>query len=244
MAKIRAKPTGRRRRRPHQERPLRRRVEFRTPRRTFLVFCEGTKTEPDYISALRQEPAVRESASVDLRVATSGGVPLTLVNAAAGVRARSSQEQGEIDEVWCLFDVEWPRNHPGLSEARARAEVSGVRLAISNPCFELWLALHFENRTAWLDNDAAGKLRRGHDKSSGKGLDGSVYMPRRADAAQRARALTAKHAGDGTESRTTIHLRACTSSWRRSHPTGRTHRRGRRRCYRSSRGSDSPSSSR
>ncbi len=165
------------------------------------MFCEGTRTEPDYVKALKLEPAVRESASVDIRIdlEASGAVPLTLVNAAAEARARSAQEQGEIDQVWCLFDVEWPRNHPDLPEARAKAEASDVRLAISNPCFELWLALHFEDHTAWLDNDAAGKLRRKHDKSSGKGLDGSPYMPRRADAARRARALTAKHAGDGRE---------------------------------------------
>ena len=163
------------------------------------MFCEGTKTEPDYIDALKREPAIHDSASVDLRIEASGGVPLTLVNAAADARARSSQEQGEIDQVWCLYDVEWPRNHPGLSEARAKAEASGVRVAISNPCFELWLVLHFENHTAWLDNDDARRLRRKHDRSSGKGLDGSQYMPRRADAALRARALTAKHVGDGRE---------------------------------------------
>ena len=165
------------------------------------MFCEGTKTEPDYIKALKQEPAVRDSASVDIRIdlAASGAVPLTLVNAAAEARARSSQEQGEIDEVWCLFDVEWPRNHPDLPEAKARAEESDIRLAISNPCFELWLALHFEDHTAWLDNKAARKLLREHDKSAGKGLAGSQYMRLRAAAARRARKLTAKHAGDGRE---------------------------------------------
>ncbi len=163
------------------------------------MFCEGTKTEPDYIEALRQEPAVRDSASVDLRIEASGAVPLTLVNSAAEARARSPQGHGEIDQVWCLFDVEWPRNHPGLSEAKIKAEGTDVRLAVSNPCFELWLALHFNDHTAWLNNDAAGKLRRKHDRSSGKGLDGSRYMRRRADAAQRARALAAKHEGDGRE---------------------------------------------
>ena len=193
-----AKPTGRR---PRKNRSLGRRVGFRAPKRTFLVFCEGTRTEPDYIKALRQEPAVRDLASVDIRVDlnASGAVPLTLVNAAAETRIRTSQEQGEVDEVWCLFDIEWPRNHPDLPEAKARAEESDVRLAISNPCFELWLALHFEDHTAWLDNKAARNLLRDHDGSSGKGLHGAPYMPRRADAAQRARALTAKHAGDGTE---------------------------------------------
>lgn len=165
------------------------------------MFCEGTKTEPDYLKALRQDPAVRDLASVDIRVDlhASGAVPLTLVNAAAEARIRTSREQGEVDEVWCLFDIEWPRNHPDLPEAKARAEESDVRLAISNPCFELWLALHFEDHTAWLDNKAARKLLRDHDGSSGKGLHGAPYMARRADAARRARALTAKHAGDGTE---------------------------------------------
>ena len=193
--------TKRTERKPREKRSLSRTVAVRTPKRTFLVFCEGTKTEPDYLKALKQDPAVRDSASVDIRVdlEASGAVPLTLVKAAAEARTRSSREQGEIDEVWCLFDVEWPRNHPDLPEAKDRADRSDVRLAISNPCFELWLALHFEDHTAWLDNQASRKLIRAHDRSLGKGLDGAQYMPRRADAARRARALTAKHIGDETE---------------------------------------------
>ena len=193
-----AKPTGRR---PRKAGSLRRRTEFRALRRTFLVFCEGTRTEPDYLEALRQEPAVRDAASVEIRIdrAGSGAVPLTLVDKAAKARDRSSQERGEIDEVWCLFDVEWPQNHPKLREAREKARARNVSLAVSNPCFELWLALHFEELTAWLDSDAAGRLRRHHDGSSGKGLDGAKYMLRRTVAAKHARALEAKHIGDGTE---------------------------------------------
>ena len=188
-------------RRPRKGGSLRRRVAFRAPKRTFLVFCEGARTEPDYIEALKREPAIRDSASVEIRIdrTASGAVPLTLVNAAAAARHRDSQEQGEIDEVWCLFDVEWPRNHPRLREAREKAKVSNVRLGISNPCFELWLVLHFEEHTAWLDSAYAGRLRRRHDRSSGKGLVGAEYMPRRAVAAKRARALAARHTRDGTE---------------------------------------------
>ena len=129
----------------------------------------------------------------------SGAVPLTLVNAAADARATAPGQQGEIDEVWCLFDVEAPQNHPNLDEAVTTAEASDVRLAVSNPCFELWLVLHFADRPAWLNTADAGRLRRSHDGSFGKGLDGATYMPRRAEAAQRARALAARHERDGTE---------------------------------------------
>ncbi len=157
-------------RKPRKGRSLRRKVAVRTPKRTFLVFCEGTKTERDYLKALRQDPAVRDSASVDIRVdlEASGAVPLTLVNAAAEARTRTSREQGEVDEVCCLFDVEWPRNHPDLPEAKARADRNDVRLAISNPCFELWLALHFEDHTAWFNNQAARKLIRDHEGVRGR----------------------------------------------------------------------------
>jgi len=123
---------------------------------------------------------------------------MTLVSAAAAARTRADEEEGEIDEVWCLFDVEWPRNHPELREALQLAARSDVHVAVSNPNFELWLALHLCDHTAWLDNPAAVKLRRVHDGSSDKGLSGDLYMPLRGAAVARALALDTKHAGDAT----------------------------------------------
>ena len=182
-------------------RSLRRGVGARPPRRTFLVFCEGEKTEPAYLKALKRDPAIRDIASVEIRVdeETTGSVPLTLVKAAAEARARSTREEREVDQIWCLFDVEWPKNHPHLREALDLAKAHDVYVAVSNPCFELWLVLHFESQTAWLDTAAATRLRRKCDGSSDKGLDGGAYMPRRADAARRARSLEKRHFGGGTD---------------------------------------------
>ena len=187
-------------RRSRRQAPLRRRVASRAPRRTFLVFCEGRRTEPDYLKALKSESAVRDAASVDIRIhkSTFGFAPLTLVKAAANARISSDQDMSEIDEVWCLFDVEWPRNHPNLEEAIALANRSDVNVAVSNPCFELWLLLHFQDQTAWLDTDDARRLLRAHDDSRGKGLSGATYMPLRAEAADRARSLEDRHEGNGT----------------------------------------------
>ena len=41
------------------------------------------------------------------------------------------------------FDVD---EHPGISDAKQMARASGIKLAISNPCFELWLLLHFREQ--------------------------------------------------------------------------------------------------
>ena len=184
-----------------KDKSLRRKVATRSRRRTVLVFCEGARTEVDYLKALKSEPAVREVASVDIQIDedTHGYAPLTLVRAAAEARERSNDEDGEIDEVWCIFDVEQPKNHPNLKEAVALARDRGVQVALSNPCFELWLALHFQNQDAPVTSKVAVGLRRTLDGSQDKGVDGYKYMPRRDEAARRARSLTTKHRGDGTK---------------------------------------------
>lgn len=181
-------------------RPLKRKVATRQPRKTLVVFCEGERTEPEYLDALKRQPSVRDVAAVDLRVETGqgGSVPRTLVAMATEARSRALDEEAEIDEFWCVFDVEWPRNHPGLIEAVQQARANGIQLAVSNPCFELWLILHFQDHTAWLDNTQALRLRRQLDGSSDKGLDAAKYMPLIADATRRAAGLDRRHLQDGT----------------------------------------------
>lgn len=181
-------------------RPLKRKVAIRKPRKTLVIFCEGERTEPEYLDALKRQPPVRDVAAVDLRVETGqgGSVPRALVAMATEARARAIEEDAEIDEFWCVFDVEWPKNHPGLGEAVRQARANGINLAVSNPCFELWLILHFQDCTAWLDNNQARRLRRQVDGSSDKGLEASKYMPFVGDATRRAAGLDKRHFKDGT----------------------------------------------
>jgi hypothetical protein len=88
--------------------------------------------------------------------------------------------------------------HPDLTAALSLAAHHQVQVAVSNPCFELWLVLHFSDHAAWLDNDSARRLRRSHDGKLDKGLDPARYMPVRASAAARAARLEQRHARDET----------------------------------------------
>ena len=186
---------------PRPPRSLRRKVGLRSPRKTLLVFCEGERTEPEYLAALRREPAVRQVAAVDIHIdrESAGLSPLGLVRKAITARKKTLAEEGEIDEFWCLFDVEWPTNHAGLREAIGLARDNEILLAVSNPCFELWLALHFADHDAWLDNESARRLRRKHDGQFDKGLDPDLYLPHRRVAASRAERLERRHVRDGTQ---------------------------------------------
>jgi hypothetical protein len=178
---------------PRPPRDLKRRTATRPERRTIVVFCEGEASEPDYIRTLKRLPNVRRNTSVTIEIDPEHGVPMTLVQAAIERR-----HDGEVDECWCLFDVEWPRHHPNLRRAVDLAAQHGIEVAISNPCFELWLILHYEDQTAFMDTKAAERRSRQLDGRAGKQIDGTSYMERRKEAAGRAAALAERHAGNET----------------------------------------------
>jgi hypothetical protein len=87
-------------------------------------------------------------------------------------------------------------NHPGLKDAKEQARQNSIEVAVSNPCFEIWLILHFQDHTAWLDNNDARRVRRKLDNSTDKGLNAAAYMPLVADAARRAVELDNRHLRD------------------------------------------------
>lgn len=172
---------------------LRRKTANRPERRTIVVFCEGEASEPDYINALKRVPAVRDNTAIHIEIDPAQGVPLTLVE-----RAVERIDEDEVDECWCVFDVEWPRHHPHLAKAISLAHKRDIRLAISNPCFELWLILHLDSHTAFVETKHAERHSRELDGRPGKRIDGDHYMRHRHTAAKRAEALTRRHERDGT----------------------------------------------
>jgi RloB-like protein len=162
-------------------------------RRTIVIFCEGINSEPDYINGVKQLPHVRANSAVKIEISREQGGPLKLVEYAA---ARSGDE--EVDQCWCVFDVEWPQNHPYLSEARELACEHNIRLAVSNPCFELWLILHLRDHRRFITTAAAETLSKQLDGRDGKHIDFEKYRDLRLTACGRAAALDERHSHDGT----------------------------------------------
>lgn len=172
---------------------LRRGAGTRPQLRTVVVFCEGKNSEPDYVNGLKRLPHVLQNTALNIEIHPEQGTPFTLVKMAA-----KQIKDPEVDECWCLFDVEWPEHHPSLSEAVDLAQRAGVRLAISNPCFELWLILHHKDHTQFVDTGSAESASRKLDVRKGKAIDAGRYMPLRQVAARRAELLEGRHAEDGT----------------------------------------------
>lgn len=174
---------------------LKRTTETTPVRTTFRVYAEGVSSEPEYIDALKRLPEFTDAVSVDVSIEEAGATPMHLVERACADKRRADLD---VDFYWCVFDVEFPQRHPHLDRARQMARDNGVRLAVSNPCFETWLILHHRYHTGHLSTDEAIQLRRELDGSDSKHLDGPLYMELAPDAIRHAQSLRDKHQRDGT----------------------------------------------
>ena len=64
----------------------------------------------------------------------------------------------EGDMIWCVFDRD-DNTNAMLSKAKQVAIKEGYQIAFSNPSFEVWFLLHFNNQTTPVENcEAAIKL--------------------------------------------------------------------------------------
>jgi hypothetical protein len=130
---------------------------------------------------------------VDARGPT--GVPLTVVKAAIDERARAALEAKQQrddhlrwDDVWAVVDID---DHPHVAEAKQLATDNGIQLAVSNPCFELWALLHFQDQRAHIDRSKLRTALRKHLPGYDKVLGFARLAPHQADAVRRARELDA-----------------------------------------------------
>ena len=135
-----------------------RRESTKNRRKTFLIVCEGSKTEPCYFSSFRLPKYIFD-------VEGCGANTGTVVKEAE----RLSKEQ-EYDEVWCVFDRDsFPSQ--AVNAAIARAENLGFKVAFSNESFELWYLLHFcyldvaLSRSQYCDR-LSGYLGKPYEKNS------------------------------------------------------------------------------
>jgi len=132
-----------------------RRVGTREERKRILVVCEGTKTEPNYFEAFKQDlpPNV-----VRLDICGEGANTLSLVTRAKEIRDGQSGGDYPFDQTWVVFDRD-SFAPADFDNAIHMAESAGMCCAWSNEAFELWYVLHFEYRdSAMSRTDYRGKL--------------------------------------------------------------------------------------
>ncbi len=108
-----------------------------------MIVCEG-ETEEAYFEAARTHLDLT-TAEVVIADNSRGSAPISVVNCAE----QRSREMGGYDMIFCVFDRDRHESYGRAREkirglaARSRHRLN-IREAVSVPCFELWVLLHFE----------------------------------------------------------------------------------------------------
>lgn len=137
---------------PRKFKKLSRRASRRPPKVRFVLVCEGENTEPRYFKALE-----RKHRNVLIKIETIGpaGDPKNVAIRALKEKRNISRDDSysKDDQVWAIFDRD---EHKHYGQSIADCNKNGVNIARSNPCFEVWLILHFE------DYNKAGTRKDAH----------------------------------------------------------------------------------
>ena len=165
--------------------------------RVFVVATDDTYAPSQYFEflALPRVKVVVLPTPVDSGLSAPSHVVQRLKDAFRTVTQRKEVQSG--DEFWVLLDTDHhfqDKNLKTTLEAITKASQAGFEVAVSNPCFELWLLLHYANvlpGTVFSNcKDVIEQLKScsgGYDKTSIK--TGQFPMSRVPEAIRRARVL-------------------------------------------------------
>ncbi|MBN2413758.1 RloB domain-containing protein [candidate division KSB1 bacterium] len=119
-----------------KKRPLDRKIKHFKDTKLFIIATEGKETEKQYFDIFRNSRV-----QVKILPACNGHSAPNWVIDRLDEFAKEYNLEGD-DELWIMFDVDkWGVRK--ISQITRLGFQKGYGLAISNPCFEVWLFLHF-----------------------------------------------------------------------------------------------------
>ena len=150
---------AKRQKKDHRSSDLSRRQGVREIKQSFLIVCEGEKTEPDYFRAFRMTAATVKAVGQAMNT-------MTLVSKAISIRDADQKRKKIYDQCWVVFDKDdFPAKD--FNQAIQYAEKNGFRVAYSNQAFEYWFLLHYNLYT--------GAIHRSQYKEMLTKLTGMAY---------------------------------------------------------------------
>ncbi len=124
---------------------LKRHKESREPYDKVLIVCEGEKTEPHYLRALRD---YLELSQANIKIdPNSDSSPTSVVKYAKELIKENLKDP--YDNVYCVIDRDRHADFDtAISQIKGfRNKNTKLHDIVSNPCFEYWILLHFTYTT-------------------------------------------------------------------------------------------------
>ena len=111
------------------------------------LICEGSETEIRYFKKFRSRECNIDIVPIPSQYKSAD----KLVQKARATIGYSPYYPDEGDIIWCVFDRD-DNTNAMLSKAKQVAIKEGYQIAFSNPSFEVWFLLHFNNQTTPIEN--------------------------------------------------------------------------------------------
>ena len=107
-----------------------------------IIICEGEKREPDYFEFFNELTSQLKVIPVASKEGESA--PNHLLSNANDAIEKHNSDNGDY-ELWFVLDVDRWRKHIHILQAETSTK-NEWNIAISNPCFEVWLYNHFTDK--------------------------------------------------------------------------------------------------
>lgn len=154
-------------------RQLNRRPPTRKVAQKILIACEGSKTEPIYFESIRNVLRLPTLKIIVLRHQSKTD-PRSIIERLIEERQqmKDNQEWSKDDNAWAVFDGDEhiEKSLDKWNSAISRANKQNINLAITNPCFELWYLIHFQDNLSQTTRDKIIKLLGKHIKNYDKSM--------------------------------------------------------------------------
>lgn len=176
---------------------LKRRSRDLPPRKRILIVCEGEKTEPLYFNDLRSH---KKLTTAEVEIIGKGSDPSHLIKETVKLvmkEKRKLHSKIPYDSVWCIFDRD---DHEKVNQAINQAYGNNFKIAFSNPCFELWFLLHYDDSASERGRQIILRKLREHLPKYKK--SSSIYtdlLPKQDTACRNAESLRQHHENCGRQ---------------------------------------------
>ena len=160
-------------------------------RKIILIAAEGdNKTERAYFTGLNRQQKEYHFVMAD----GNNTDPIKIVSDAVTSSQHLELDHKDGDLVFAVFDTDFGKRSQ-LNEARRIAKQHHVGVIMSNPCFEVWILLHFRYSThGYHSNDDVLQDLLNRWPAYRKGIDSFQYIYDRSDVAvENARKLNTFH---------------------------------------------------
>jgi hypothetical protein len=180
-----------------KKRNFRRESNCRQAKNVYVIATEGEKTEPQYFNGLKNHYRNPRIYVKVLDRSTSASSPKHIIRTINKIRKDFDFKRD--DEMWIVIDKDrWSARM--LSQVATQCNQKNINMALSNPCFEVWLLLHLKDMSEYSDSkitilqnnknrDLEKEIRRICGKFNKINLDLSKYIPNISAAIDRAHAL-------------------------------------------------------